>query len=182
MCISLPFLNLIYLNLKSRDRIAGDGNAGLMLRAREQKQRGITRLNASRYMSEIVEIVEEVMGGTSGSLYSIFFAGLASAFGSSDSTTLTPEIWGTCLQAALTNLYRCEALVKRNERPQDLHRVVEAALAAAYETKKLVALAGRGSYVNQEDLAKAGIPDSGAWGAWGVWRLLDGVRGYAAKE
>lgn len=77
------------------------------------QQRGITRLNASRYMSEIVEIVEEVMGGTSGSLYSIFFAGLASAFGSSDSTTLTPEIWGTCLQAALTNLYRCEALVKR---------------------------------------------------------------------
>lgn len=70
------------------------------------QQRGITRLNASRYMSEIAEIVEEVMGGTSGSLYSIFFAGLASAFGSSDSTTLTSEIWGTCLQAALTNLYR----------------------------------------------------------------------------
>lgn len=60
--------------------------------------------------------------------------------------------------------------------------MVEAALAAAYETKKLVALAGRGSYVNQEDFAKAGIPDPGAWGAWGVWRLLDGVRGYAAKE
>lgn len=51
----------------------------------------------------------------------------------------------------------------------------QAALDAANDTKKLVAMAGRGSYVNQEDLLKADIPDPGAWG---VWRILDGLQGY----
>ena len=48
------------------------------------------------------------MGGTSGSLYSIFFAGLAAALGSSASTDLTPESWAAALLIALENLYKCE--------------------------------------------------------------------------
>lgn len=50
---------------------------------------------------------------------------------------------------------------------------------AADKTKELVAKAGRGAYVNQEDLKKREVPDPGAWG---VWRLVDGLRGYEAKK
>lgn len=50
--------------------------------------------------------------------------------------------------------------------------------AAADKTKELVAKAGRGAYVNQEDLKKREVPDPGAWG---IWRLVDGLRGYQAK-
>jgi len=52
------------------------------------------------------------------------------------------------------------------------------AQAAADKTKELVAKAGRGAYVNQEDLKKREVPDPGAWG---IWRLVDGLRGYQAK-
>jgi dihydroxyacetone kinase len=58
-----------------------------------------------------------------------------------------------------------------------LHAAAEDALAAAEKTKELVAKAGRGAYVNQEELKKREVPDPGAWG---VWRILDGLRGYEA--
>jgi triose/dihydroxyacetone kinase / FAD-AMP lyase (cyclizing) len=57
-----------------------------------------------------------------------------------------------------------------------LHAAAEEAHKAAEATKEMVAKAGRGSYVNQEDLRKADIPDPGAWG---IWRLVDGLRGGA---
>jgi dihydroxyacetone kinase len=59
-------------------------------------------------------------------------------------------------------------------RANGLHAAAEDALKAANATKELVAKAGRGSYVNQDDLKKANIPDPGAWG---IWRLVDGLRG-----
>jgi len=46
---------------------------------------------------------------------------------------------------------------------------------AAEKTKELVAKAGRGAYVNQEDLKKREVPDPGAWG---IWRIVDGLRGW----
>ena len=50
--------------------------------------------------------------------------------------------------------------------------------AAAEKTKELVAKAGRGAYVNQEDLKSRQVPDPGAWG---IWRIVDGLRGHEAK-
>lgn len=58
-----------------------------------------------------------------------------------------------------------------------LSSAAEDALAAADKTKELVAKAGRGAYVNQEDLKKREVPDPGAWG---IWRILDGLRGFEA--
>lgn len=60
-----------------------------------------------------------------------------------------------------------------------LNKAADDAYAAAEKTKELVAKAGRGAYVNQEDLKKREVPDPGAWG---VWRILDGLRGYEAKS
>lgn len=58
-----------------------------------------------------------------------------------------------------------------------LSSAAEDALVAADKTKELVAKAGRGAYVNQEDLKKREVPDPGAWG---IWRILDGLRGFEA--
>jgi dihydroxyacetone kinase len=56
--------------------------------------------------------------------------------------------------------------------PQDLQAASQSALAGADATRRLRALAGRGSYVNQTALLEADIPDPGAWG---IWRLVDGL-------
>lgn len=60
-----------------------------------------------------------------------------------------------------------------------LSAAADDAYAAAEKTKELVAKAGRGAYVNQEDLKKREVPDPGAWG---VWRILDALRGYEVKK
>ena len=62
--------------------------------------------------------------------------------------------------------------------PSGLSPAADKAHQAADKTKELVAKAGRGAYVNQEDLKKREVPDPGAWG---VWRIADGLRGYQAK-
>jgi dihydroxyacetone kinase len=73
------------------------------------------RLNGQNVIHDIqviAETTEEVMGGTSGSLYSIFFSGLAVALRSAASAgteTVTPEIWAGAARQALVNLYKCES-------------------------------------------------------------------------
>lgn len=54
----------------------------------------------------------------------------------------------------------------------------DAAYKSAEKTKVLVAKAGRGAYVNQDDLKKREVPDPGAWG---IWRIVDGLRGWEGK-
>jgi len=51
------------------------------------------------------------MGGTSGALYSIFFAGLGKALrdqAGKGAKSTTPEVWATATAEALTILYKCE--------------------------------------------------------------------------
>lgn len=61
--------------------------------------------------------------------------------------------------------------------PNGLLGAVDAAKKAADETKKLPAKAGRAAYVNQEDLAKANVPDPGAFGVAVIVAGLAGVEG-----
>lgn len=108
-----------------QDIIAGDGDAGLTLRAGAEgesfgshrsdcsgvldaMQAGkVTGQNVLRDIVAIADVAEEVMGGTSGSLYSIFFSGLAAAITASKALDLTAESWAIALDAALNNLYKC---------------------------------------------------------------------------
>ena len=67
-------------------------------------------INGANIIADIhalADVAEEVMGGTSGSLYSIFFSGLASALNDSGATEMSTAVWSECLQAALANLYKC---------------------------------------------------------------------------
>ena len=103
--------------LTKQDQIAGDGDAGLTLEAGAKavlkaiKSGKLSGKNAIEDISTIGEIVEEDMGGTSGALYSIFFAGLGK--GLRDQAvkgvkTTTPEVWSTAAAEALSILYKCE--------------------------------------------------------------------------
>ena len=192
--------------LTKQDQIAGDGDAGLTLEAGAKgvlkaiQDGRLSGKNAISDIGVIAEVVEDDMGGTSGALYSIFFAGLGKALrdeAEKGAKSTSPEVWSAAATEALKILYKCgscfnvanvdtrarppsrtlvdplEAFVE--SLPQGLSSAADAAHAAADKTKELVAKAGRGAYVNQEDLKKREVPDPGAWG---IWRIVDGLRGY----
>ncbi|CAD6564756.1 MAG: Dihydroxyacetone kinase 2 [Tremellales sp. Tagirdzhanova-0007] len=186
--------------LTEQDRIAGDGDAGLTLEAGAKAV--LKAINTDKLRGEntiedigvIAEVVEEDMGGTSGALYSIFFAGLGTALrkaASGGAESSTPKVWSQASAEALTTLYKytrarppsrtlvdpLEAFIQALP-SKGLSGAADDAHAAAEKTKELVAKAGRGAYVNQEDLKKREVPDPGAWG---IWRIVDGLRGYEAK-
>ncbi|KAI9639780.1 putative dihydroxyacetone kinase 1 [Dioszegia hungarica] len=187
--------------LTKQDQIAGDGDAGLTLEAGAKgilnaiKDGKIKGQNVIEDVGVIAEVVEEDMGGTSGALYSIFFAGLGRSLreaATSGSKSTTPEVWAKAASDAQETLYkytRARPPSRTLVDPLDaftaslpskgLSSAADDAYAAAEKTKELVAKAGRGAYVNQEDLKKREVPDPGAWG---VWRILDGLRGYEAKK
>ncbi|OWZ54727.1 dihydroxyacetone kinase [Cryptococcus neoformans c45] len=185
--------------LTEQDQIAGDGDAGLTL---EAGAKGVLKAieegrlkgeNVVQDVKVIAEIVEEDMGGTSGALYSIFFAGLGKSLrdaATEGAKSTSPEVWSKAAAEALATLYkytRARPPSRTLVDPLDafvaslpskgLSSAAEDALAAADKTKELVAKAGRGAYVNQEDLKKREVPDPGAWG---IWRILDGLRGFEA--
>ncbi|ORY33982.1 Dak1 domain-domain-containing protein [Naematelia encephala] len=185
--------------LTQQDQIAGDGDAGLTLEAGSKgvlKAIADGRLKGKNVIEDIgtiAAVVEDDMGGTSGALYSIFFAGIGTALreaAASGATSTTPEVWSKAAASALTTLYKytrarppsrtlvdpLEAFITSLPN-KGLNASAEDALAAAEKTKELVAKAGRGAYVNQEELKKREVPDPGAWG---IWRIVDGLRGFEA--
>ena len=102
--------------LTMQDQIAGDGDAGLTLEAGAKavlkviKEGKLAGKNIIDDIGVIAEVVEEDMGGTSGALYSIFFAGLGKSLRDqavNGSKTTTPEVWATSAAEALSILYKC---------------------------------------------------------------------------
>ncbi|WWC58427.1 dihydroxyacetone kinase [Kwoniella dejecticola CBS 10117] len=185
--------------LTEQDQIAGDGDAGLTLEAGAKavlKAIDTGKLKGENIIEDIgviAETVEEDMGGTSGALYSIFFAGLGKALrdaANAGNKQTTPQVWSGAAESALTTLYKytrarppsrtlvdpLEAFITSLS-SKGLNASAEDAKTAAEKTKELVAKAGRGAYVNQEDLKKREVPDPGAWG---IWRIVDGLRGFEA--
>lgn len=59
-----------------------------------------------------------------------------------------------------------EAFVETFSSSQDLDKAIGNAQAACDETRRMVAKAGRATYVNQDDLMKADIPDPGKPSTW----------------
>ncbi|WWC86097.1 dihydroxyacetone kinase [Kwoniella dendrophila CBS 6074] len=185
--------------LTEQDRIAGDGDAGLTLEAGAKailkviESGKLKGENVIEDIQLIAEVVEDDMGGTSGALYSIFFSGLGKSLrdlANQGNKQTTPEVWSKASKEALDVLYKytrarppSRTLVDPLEAfitslpSKGLNGAAEDAQKAADKTKELVAKAGRGAYVNQEDLKKREVPDPGAWG---IWRIVDGLRGFEA--
>ncbi|RXW21663.1 hypothetical protein EST38_g4183 [Candolleomyces aberdarensis] len=171
------------------DTIAGDGDAGLTLKAGAQgvlaslDKGTIHGENIVASLIAIGQVAEEVMGGTSGALYSIFFSALAQGFQSQSipaGSVVTPQQWQVALTSALDKLYTytrarppSRTLVDplaafidevRKNRGQDFASAVRLAAQATEATKDLEAKAGRSAYVQSEQLQKEQVPDPGAWG------------------
>ncbi|KAG9019187.1 Dihydroxyacetone kinase 2 [Tulasnella sp. 427] len=180
-----------------QDQIAGDGDAGLTLKAgAEGVHKAIEekRLNGENVISSVMtlaQVFDERMVPQQGGDSSIFFSGLAKALkdASASSSTADLNVWAKTSASALATLQKytrarppsrtlidpltafVEAL------PNGLPGAVDAAKKAADDTKKLAAKAGRAAYVDQEDLTKANVPDPGAFSVAVIVAGLAGVQG-----
>ncbi|KAF8906238.1 Dak1 domain-containing protein [Gymnopilus junonius] len=158
------------------DSVAGDGDWVLS----KVSSGDISGDNLIRSVITIAQAAEEVMGGTSGALYSIFFSGLAQGIQSSvpQDGEVTPEAWSEALKFALAKLYTytrarppsrtlvdpLAAFIDEFAATKNYSRANEAATKAAEATRDLQAKAGRSAYVEGDRLIKEKIPDPGAWG------------------
>ncbi|GJN93409.1 hypothetical protein Rhopal_006464-T1 [Rhodotorula paludigena] len=177
------------------DTIAGDGDAGLTLKAGAEGILAMIRagkLNPNDTVASVFEfakVVEEVMGGTSGALYSIWSNALAAGLARASASTATPAVWASALDHALSVLYNYTAARRPSRtlidplaaftesfgssRGADFNAAVAEAEKACEETKDLVAQAGRAAYVDREGLQNAQVPDPGAYG---VVTILKGIQ------
>ncbi|KAG8873587.1 Dihydroxyacetone kinase 2 [Tulasnella sp. 331] len=177
------------------DQIVGDGDAGLTLKAGAEgvllslNKKDIKGENVISDILAIADVVEKHMGGTSGALYSIFFSGLINALcdvASSDASMITADIWAESARYALETLMKytrarppsrtlMDPLTAFVEQlPQGLPAASQAARDAANDTKRMVAKAGRSTYLDQKQLAEGDTPDPGAWGVAVTVSALDG--------
>ncbi|KAH8093308.1 dihydroxyacetone kinase [Cristinia sonorae] len=178
------------------DNIAGDGDCGLTLK--DGAQAVLREVEAGRISGDdivgsliaISRVAEEQMGGTSGALYSIFFAALAQGFqlnNPNHSTQANLNLWTASLTSALTKLYTytrarppsrtlvdpLDAFITTVSDKKDLVVAIQAAADAALQTRDLEAKAGRSAYVEGDRLRTERVPDPGAWG---VRTILDAFR------
>lgn len=184
------------------DTVAGDGDAGETLVAggkaiREALKSGAIQTDDGvNAISDIAELVESSMGGTSGGLYSIFLSALAQGVRDSGASALSVDTFRRACQTALNSLYHytkartgdrtlIDALapfVQTLSEGGDFASAVAAARDGANSTRKLAAKFGRASYVSAEEFKKydseGGLPDPGAVG---LAALLDGMlKGYSS--
>ncbi|KAH3661821.1 hypothetical protein OGAPHI_005999 [Ogataea philodendri] len=182
------------------DTVAGDGDCGETL---ANGAHAILDLLASsnlevsdgvKSLTQITDVVETAMGGTSGGLYSIFISALAKSLKEKElkdgGYEVTPPILATALKDALDSLYKytrarvgdrtlIDALAPFVETfastKGDLNKANKAAHEGAESTRKLKAKFGRASYVSEEEFkpfeAEGGLPDPGAIG---LAALVDG--------
>ncbi|KAJ5433001.1 Dihydroxyacetone kinase 1 [Penicillium daleae] len=145
------------------DTIVGDGDCGIVLR--------------------IVEVVENVMDGTSGAIYAIFLNALAHGLrdqdtGSGSNLPVTSEVWAKALKHSVTALAKytpakpgdrtlmdalvpfCDTLLET----KDVRVAAAAAQQGTESTKSMKASLGRSVYVGGQAEWIGKVPDPGAYG------------------
>lgn len=177
------------------DTIAGDGDCGLTLQTGANAV--LALLHAGSISGEDVvgaliavsEVAAEKMGGTSGALYSIFFAALAQELPSSGAGVATAGDWTRAVSAAREKLYTYTRARPPSRTlvdplaafadafaasPSDLKNAVRKAAEAAEATRDVEARVGRSAYLEGGLLKRERVPDPGAWG---VKVLLEALAG-----
>ncbi|CAN6661086.1 dihydroxyacetone kinase 2 [Trichomonascus vanleenenianus] len=178
------------------DTVAGDGDCGETLTNGgnaiiKALKAGELRLDDGvNGITDIADVVEGSMDGTSGGLYSIFLSALAKGVREANESTLDTKCITKALQTALDSLYKytkarkgdrtlIDALapfVDTLSSTGDFEAAVLAAIGGADSTRKLEAKFGRATYVNKEEIKQfdkeGGLPDPGAIG---LSALLSGM-------
>ncbi|KOS16378.1 dihydroxyacetone kinase [Malassezia pachydermatis] len=186
--------------LTKYDTVVGDGDAGETLRhAAEAIQKALKDGKvktdyATATVLSITEVLESVMGGTSGAIYQIYLTGLVQGLlksGEKTSDAANAKHWGEAAVHALESLGKytparpgdrtlvdaldpfCRTLLKATEGgkgdKEALEEAVKAAKEGAEHTRELTARLGRATYVGE---TSEKVPDPGAWG---VWALVEGI-------
>ncbi|KAK9233983.1 Dak1 domain-containing protein [Lipomyces kononenkoae] len=171
------------------DTVAGDGDCGITLLdgcngiIRAIQSNEICLDNVVQLVLDVVDIVENCMGGTSGGIYAIFLSALAQALGNNtESSELDVGTLSRSLMFALDTLYRytrarpgdrtlidsLAPFVATLVETSDLCKAVAASRSGFENTRKLQAKFGRASYVSDSAITnfddEGGLPDPGALG------------------
>ncbi|KAK9450518.1 Dak1 domain-containing protein [Limtongia smithiae] len=178
------------------DTVAGDGDCGETLVNGASailsalKNESLHLADAVQLTLEIVDIVEDSMGGTSGGLYAIFLSAFAVALGANaESAAFDKAKLSSALEFALDSLYHytrarpgdrtlidaVAPFVTSLAKTGDFSVAVSEARAGFDSTRKLEAKFGRASYVAESAIhqfdSEGGLPDPGALG---VVAILEG--------
>lgn len=175
------------------DTIVGDGDCGITLARGAQAILSFIgspelKDDAVQTLLRLANVIEESMDGTSGAIYSIFFAALAAAVRNLPSSTESigiPE-WAKVTGVALSQLKLAtparqgdrtlmdalEPFVESLSRGEALVDAVAKAVAGADATKGMKAAFGRAVYVEKTAWGEVTDP-----GAEGVVALLKGIAG-----
>ncbi|KAF3385009.1 Dihydroxyacetone kinase 1 [Penicillium rolfsii] len=170
------------------DTIVGDGDCGIGLKRgaeaiQDLLDNGSSSLNsdAVNTVLRIVDVVENVMDGTSGAIYAIFLNALAHGLRDQDTgskTLVTTDVWAKALKHSVTALAQytpakqgdrtlIDALVPFCDTLLDTLDVRVAAAAAQQgteSTKSMKASLGRSVYVGGQSEWIGKVPDPGAYG------------------
>ncbi|KAG2180126.1 hypothetical protein INT43_003914 [Umbelopsis isabellina] len=178
------------------DTILGDGDCGQTLKegsnALLSALSSIDFSTAPAAILAISDILDTNMGGTSAAIYCIFlnaFAiGLVDASSkTADQAASTVSVWADALKLALDSLQKYTParegdrtmmdvlipFINTLHQTQSLDQAINAAKDGAEKTKTMHAKLGRASYVNDESVMSAAVPDAGAWG---LLALLTGIQ------
>lgn len=175
--------------ITDHDTKVGDGDCGVtLLRGAKavSKYASSTALtsDAVRTAIDLTNVIEDNMDGTSGAIYSIFFAALSSELRKASAGVLDTKAWtkvavgalGTLQQATparqgdRTLLDALEPFVKTLEKTGSVSEAVKEARKGVEATKGMAASLGRAVYVEESAWGK--VPDPGAEG---VLAILEGL-------
>lgn len=170
------------------DTVAGDGDCGETLASGANGILESIRNNEICFedpvysISQIANIVEDKMGGTSGGLYSIFLTSLIKSLQDCTTLNLCEMFAGSLHNALYQGLYKytrarvggrtlidaLEPFVNTLNDTLNFPKAAQAAIDGSESTRKLAAKFGRASYVNEQEFKQfdeeGGLPDPGAIG------------------
>lgn len=135
----------------------------------------------------IADTIEHSVGGTSSAIYCIYFNALASGLLKNAKPFVDASVWVAAARHALATLMTytkarvgdrtlmdtlCPFIDSLNTTGDNLLQAVDAACKGAEGTSELSAKLGRSSYLSNDQVLDAGIPDAGAYG---LAQLLTGM-------
>ncbi|OLN97927.1 Dihydroxyacetone kinase 1-like protein 1 [Colletotrichum chlorophyti] len=175
--------------ITAHDSQVGDGDCGVTLvrgakAVLKYAESSSVSDDAVRTAIDLTNVIEDNMDGTSGAIYSIFFAALASELRKANAGVLDLKSWTTVAVGALEKLQQAtparqgdrtlidalEPFVRSLQSQGNLKDAVAAARKGVEATKGMSASLGRAVYVEESAWGK--VPDPGAEG---VLAILEGL-------
>ncbi|KAI9299689.1 dhal domain-containing protein, partial [Cunninghamella echinulata] len=171
------------------DTILGDGDFGQTLKAAgeaiQQNLNNYPFYSYSKTILALAETIDHSVGGTAAAIFCIYLNALATGLNKYDDSSSIPSssislsAWSKASLYALNSL-QTYTLARQGDRtmmdtlipfvetfqkePHSLTHAIQAAHQGMLSTKTQIAKLGRSSYLSNDDVQNANIPDPGAYG------------------